>query len=96
MSANTGRRKEFVNRIALMFSVSDFVDPFFRNTKALHNERTDADEGGWITYEAYIVAVGKVIGDESIRTKTVETRMSKKLRSDHNIPWSLCLEVENV
>ena len=79
-----------------MVSVSDFADPFFTKTKTLQMEREDGCDGGWLTYEAYIGAVGKVIGDESIKTKMVETRMSKRLRPDHNIPWPFCLEVENV
>ena len=90
------RRNEFVNRIALMSSVSEFDDPFFKKTKTASTQRTDADEGSWVTYEAYIRDVGPVIGDESIRTKTVTTCMSKKLRADHKIAWPYCLEVENV
>ena len=90
-------RQRFVEELANVVN-GQFDSNEWLSTLKIHRTVEDEDKAGekgsWVSYQFLCDKEGKLVADELIRLKGIQSRPHKKLPPGHNVPWPHCCEWE--
>ena len=92
-------RQNFVSEVASIidkqYDKNEYLMANFNKTRTVETEDTEGTGGGWFSYDFVVQKEGKLVTDEMLRLKTIQSRLHKGLvEGQHQVPLPHCLELK--